>query len=115
MSRQGVAGEEGLHPAFADQLGDVLRRPRMHDRRTADEQHLLPLGPVFRIESATACKLTAFGFSLETLEPMKPNGVDFRDRSSGITRMPACPTIDRHPERDVGHRARTGQSWPRCR
>ena len=50
-----------------------------------------------RIVSATARRLTALGFSLETFDPMNPKRVESRGRSSGTTRTPAWPTTIGRP------------------
>ncbi len=52
----------------------------------------MPAARVARIVSTTPSMLTDLGFSLETVELMKPNGPTSRDRSIGCTRTPACPT-----------------------
>ena len=52
----------------------------------------LPAARVWRIASATLRRLTDLGFSLETVELMKPKRLDSRGRSTGSTRTPAWPT-----------------------
>ena len=52
----------------------------------------MPSARVDRIASATLRRLTDLGFSLDTVEFMKPNSVASRGRSSGTTRTPAWPT-----------------------
>ena len=51
-----------------------------------------PAARVLRIASTTPRTLIDLGFSLETAELMKPNGLISRGRSTGSTRTPAWPT-----------------------
>ena len=69
-----------------------------------------PAARVARIASTTPLTLTAFGFSLETVEFMKPNRLTSRDRSTGSTRTPAWPTTIGMPtsRRHIG----TQRDWP---
>ena len=114
VGRQGVAGEEGLDPPVADQLGDVPGRAGVDDRRAADEEHLLAgLARVARIDSATPARLTALGFSLETFEPMKPKRVSPRAAvRPAATRHAGMPDDDRQARSSRRSSPRTAPTGP---
>ena len=100
---QGVAGEEHVDIAHADELLEELAAAGVHDGRPADQQRLAARGAVCgQFAGRSARMATPLGFSVETVLPMNSNGLRVRATArSGKTRTPAWPTTNRVARRDV--------------
>ena len=63
-----------------------------------------PAARVARMASTTPCTLTDLGFSLETVELMKPNRADLARPLDRQHAHPRVPDHDRHADLDADHR-----------
>ncbi len=101
---QGVAGEQGVDPAVRGSTGRRARPSRCGRsparRRAAPS---CPAARVSRIDSATASRLIALGFSLETLELMKRKRACVPRTLGRLDPDALVADDDRRPGDDVDH------------
>src|SRR5438477_3478665 len=94
---QRVAREQNLDEAQLDQTGQVNPAPVWTTAGPATTRIRPPASRTWRISSAMPAMRTFFGFSAETSLPMKLKISVCRERSSGVTRTPPCPTTTSIP------------------
>ena len=92
VRRQGVAGEEGLDVAVADQPADVLRRPVWTIAGPPTSRTFFPSARVAADRGRDLPEADRLGLLARDADSMNSNRVDSRGRSSGTTRTPAWPT-----------------------
>ena len=96
---QGVAGEQHVDVAFANQLADVLAAAGVDDRRARRPAGSCPLAARLLNSSWAICRMaTPLGFSVETLLPMNSKAWRLVASARGETRgRPTWPTTNDVP------------------
>ncbi len=94
---QGVAGQEHVHIAHADDLFEEFAAAGVDHGGTGDNRRAPPAARFSASCRAIWRMATFLGFSVETLLPMNSKVCGPRDRSSGKTRTPAWLTTMRSP------------------
>ena len=97
---QGVAGEQLVDVAAANQLAQRGAAAGVDDRRPADEQRLAAARGDWSTRSRAISRTSApLGFSVETPLDMNVKSLRTAARSTGNTRTPAWPTTIGMPRR----------------